>query len=91
LDAHSSLAVLRGIEHDCLIMTGLLDHLTPCYLSYEMHSALRNSRLRVFNLASHFLPAEFAQDVADEIADFCAKGNNPPSPLPPARPAAIVA
>eukprot|EP00127_Corallochytrium_limacisporum_P006795 Clim_evm10s236 gene=Clim_evmTU10s236 len=70
LDAHSCRHLLHEIEHPALIITGLLDPLTPSWLSYEMHSRLKNSELIVYPLGDHFSIGLYPKQVSDNIYEF---------------------
>lgn len=72
LDAHSTFHLLRSIDKPTLIISGLLDFLTPAYLSAEMARKLPDARHVVLRLGSHFVLAEFPNDVIGHIESFLA-------------------
>lgn len=54
MNAHSVYHHLREIEQPTLIISGLLDPLTPCYLSFEMARLLPNCKHVNVTYSSHF-------------------------------------
>lgn len=54
LDAHSAEHLLHEITTPTLIITGMLDYLTPAYLSFEMYRQMPNSTLICHNFCTHF-------------------------------------
>lgn len=75
LDAHSSEHLLHEITTPTLIITGMLDYLTPAYLSFEMHRQMQNSKLICHNLCTHFALLEKPQKIGKEIADYICDDN----------------
>lgn len=54
MNAHSVYHQLRYIQQSTLILSGLLDPLTPCYLSYEMSRLIPNNKHINIKYSSHF-------------------------------------
>ena len=71
LDAHSVYHLLRDIPHETLIISGLLDYLTPAYQSREMHRRMPNAQHLCLPAGTHFVLAEYPDRVAEEVAAFC--------------------
>eukprot|EP00735_Rhodelphis_limneticus_P001866 TRINITY_DN12574_c0_g1::TRINITY_DN12574_c0_g1_i1::g.2660::m.2660 TRINITY_DN12574_c0_g1::TRINITY_DN12574_c0_g1_i1::g.2660 ORF type:complete len:437 (-),score=58.98,sp/B1ZB18/RUTD_METPB/27.21/1e-12,Abhydrolase_6/PF12697.2/2.3e-22,Abhydrolase_1/PF00561.15/2.7e-08,Abhydrolase_5/PF12695.2/1.4e-05,Abhydrolase_4/PF08386.5/0.001,Ser_hydrolase/PF06821.8/0.31 TRINITY_DN12574_c0_g1_i1:285-1526(-) len=53
LDAHSVFHHLADIQHPALVISGLLDVLTPAYMSFEIANEMPNAQHLVCPLASH--------------------------------------
>jgi len=70
LNAHSVYHHLPNMEQRALIITGMLDPLTPAYQSYELRQQLRNSKLEVYMTSTHFTLMEHAEEVAHSIRNF---------------------
>jgi len=70
LDAHSVYHLLRDIPHQTLIISGLLDYLTPAYQSREMKRRIPNARHVCFPSGTHFVLMEYPEQVVDEIDRF---------------------
>ena len=70
LNAHSVYHHLPKMPQPALIITGMLDPLTPAYQSYELRQQLENSRIEVYTWASHFTLMEYSTEVADSIVKF---------------------
>jgi len=70
LDAHSAYHVLREIPHPTLIISGLLDYLTPAYQSREMKRKLPNSESLCVPGGTHFVLVEYPDKVTSRIARF---------------------
>jgi pimeloyl-ACP methyl ester carboxylesterase len=68
LNAHSAYHLLRYIQAPTLVISGLLDVLTPAYCGFEMARRLPNSRHVVAYLSSHCVLLEQPVLVAREIA-----------------------
>ncbi|GMH54716.1 hypothetical protein TL16_g01730 [Triparma laevis f. inornata] len=75
LDCHSSFHLLHTITQKTLIITGMLDMLTPAYHSYEMHSLMPNSTLLCKTLGTHFVLLEYPEEVGGAIVEFVEEGN----------------
>ena len=75
LDCHSSFHLLHTIEQKTLIVTGMLDVLTPAYHSYEMHALMPNSTLLCKTLGTHFVLLEYPEEVGGAIVKFIEEGN----------------
>jgi 3-oxoadipate enol-lactonase len=72
LDAHSVYHLLRHIPHPTLILSGLLDCLTPCYQSREMRRKIPGAKHVCFPAGTHFVLAEYPDRVASLIENFLA-------------------
>ena len=72
LDAHSVYHLLRHIPHQTLIVSGLLDILTPAYQSREMKRKLPHARHLCFPAGTHFVLAEYPRQVVSHIESFLA-------------------
>jgi len=72
LDAHSVYHLLRSIDHPTLIISGLLDYLTPSYQSREMHRKMPNAELVRFRGGTHFVLVEYPDRVVSRIERFLA-------------------
>jgi len=70
LDAHSAYHLLREIPHRTLIISGLLDYLTPAYQSREMKRKMPNAEHMCVPGGTHFVLVEYPQKVTDRIARF---------------------
>jgi len=70
LDAHSAYHKLRNINQPTLIVSGLLDVLTPAYQSFEMARLLPHNTHIVCVLASHFALLEQPETVLPEIVQL---------------------
>ena len=70
LNAHSVYHHLSQMKQPALIITGMLDPLTPAYQSYELRQQLENSTIEVYTWASHFTLMEYSKEVADSIVKF---------------------
>lgn len=70
LDAHSVYHLLRNINHETLIISGLLDILTPAYQSREMCRKLPNSKHVCIAAGTHFVLVEYPDEVAKRVGDF---------------------
>ncbi len=70
LDAHSVYHLLPEIDHPVLIISGLLDPLTPAYQSFEMEKKLPRAIHIPIPLGTHFVLIEFPQKVVPLIASF---------------------
>lgn len=60
---------MSAIEAPCLVLSGKYDELTPA-CSHKMHSALPDSRIRIFPHSSHMPFYEEPDDYFDEVAKF---------------------
>ena len=67
LNAHSTFHLLKEIPHRTLVISGLLDCLTPAYLSFEMSRKLPRARHVVAYLSSHCVLLEQPKLVIQEI------------------------
>lgn len=72
LDAHSVYHLLRHIPHPTLIVSGLLDFLTPAYQSREMQRKMPRARHRCFPGGTHFVLMEYPEQVVSCIERFLA-------------------
>ena len=72
LDAHSVYHLLRDIPHQTLIISGLLDYLTPAYQSREMKRRIPNARHVCFPTGTHFALVEYPKQVVAEMERFLA-------------------
>jgi pimeloyl-ACP methyl ester carboxylesterase len=70
LDAHSVYHHLRDVDHPALIVSGLMDYLTPAYQSQEIARKMPNSKHLRLPLASHFALLEYPRRVVDAIEAF---------------------
>jgi len=70
LDAHSSYHILHEISHPTLLITGMLDVLTPAYHSYEMCSRMPNAELQCFLMGTHFVLLEYPNEIGKRIYEF---------------------
>ncbi len=70
LDAHSVYHLLPEIDHPVLIISGLLDPLTPAYQSFEMAKKLPRAIHLPLPLGTHFALIEFPHRVVPAIASF---------------------
>lgn len=76
LDAHSVEHLLSEIETPTLIVTAMLDFLTPAYLSFEMNRQMPNSQIICHNLCTHFSLLEKPEKVGLELAEFICNDDN---------------
>lgn len=70
---HSAADLLPQIEAPTLIVAAGADVFTPARCSEEMHHRIPGSELVTFPLASHTLPIEEPEAIADAIDDFVAR------------------
>jgi pimeloyl-ACP methyl ester carboxylesterase len=70
LDAHSAYHLLRQIPHPTLIITGLLDYLTPAYQSREMKRKMPNAEYLCIPGGTHFVLVEYPDRVVSRIERF---------------------
>jgi 3-oxoadipate enol-lactonase len=72
LDAHSAYHLLRRIHHPTLIISGLLDYLTPAYQSREMKRKMPHAEYLCVPGGTHFVLVEYPDRVTSRIASFLA-------------------
>ncbi len=72
LDAHSVYHLLSHIHHPTLIISGLLDYLTPAYQSREMHKRMPHAEHARFWGGTHFVLVEYPDRVVSRIEKFLA-------------------
>jgi 3-oxoadipate enol-lactonase len=73
LDAHSVYHLLPEIEAPTLVVSGLLDLLTPARQSWEIHLRLHDSRHLALVRASHFALLERPEVVVPAVRAFLAE------------------
>lgn len=78
LNAHSAYHLLREIRQPTLVISGLLDVLTPAYLGFEMARRLPRGRHVVAKLSAHVALLEQPELVIREISVLLER-----TPLPP--------
>jgi pimeloyl-ACP methyl ester carboxylesterase len=78
LDAHSVYHHLREIKHPTLLLSGLLDPLTPAYQTREIHRKMSSSIHLSFPLGTHFVLLEYPEKVTRAVASFLEKGTAAP-------------
>ncbi|MDP9224892.1 MAG: alpha/beta hydrolase [Actinomycetota bacterium] len=64
--------LLPSIPAATLLIAGGHDHFTPRRMVDEMHSLLPNSRVHVYEKATHFLPLEYPRRLADDLLGYLA-------------------
>ena len=72
LHEHSAAAHLERVRVPTLITTGTHDLLTPVSVAERMHRAIRGSELFIVPRATHYIVAEFPEQLTDRIATFLA-------------------
>lgn len=70
LAAHTAEHHLSDLPHECLVVAGMLDGLTPAYRSFELHRKLRHSRLECWTFGTHFLACEFPEEFMEVLMRF---------------------
>lgn len=70
LDGHSVYHHLREIDRPTLVICGLMDILTPAYLSFEMIRKLSNVESLILPLGTHFVLVEYPDRVLGRIEEF---------------------
>ena len=70
LDCHSAFHLLPEITQPTLIVTGMLDFITPAYSSYEMSWLMPNAELLCKQFGSHFCLLEYPEEIAAAISEF---------------------
>jgi len=70
LDCHSAHRLLPEITQPTLIVSGMLDILTPSYASYEMNKLLPNSELHCETFGTHFVLREYPDKCGKWIKEF---------------------
>ena len=70
LDSHSCYHVLGEIPQPTLIITGMLDVLTPAYASYEMAYLMPNAELCCKLFGTHFVLLEYPEEAGALIKEF---------------------
>lgn len=70
-DSASELAA--RVEAPTLLIAGDKDAFTPLSMVVEMHAAMRNARLEVYERATHYLPLEFPGKLSNDIRRFLAE------------------
>ncbi len=70
LDAHSVYHLLREIEHPTLVVSGLLDALTPAYQSGEIARRMPNAEHLRIARSSHFSLMERPEVVVPRVREF---------------------
>lgn len=70
LDAHSVYHLLPEVRQPTLVISGLLDWLTPARMSFEIARRIPNAQHLFFPLGSHFAILEKSPLVCDRIARF---------------------
>lgn len=70
LDCHSAFHLLPEIKAPTLVVSGMLDVLTPSYHSYEMASRMPNCELLVKTWGTHFVLLEYPEEVGTRIEEF---------------------
>jgi len=74
LDSHSVTYFLPEVQVPILLVSGLLDDLTPAFTQYEIAGLAPRARLLPFLLGSHYCVLEFPQQAGKELADFLLAG-----------------
>ena len=74
LDCHSAYHLLPEITQPTLIVSGMLDILTPAYASYEMNKLLPNSELHCETFGTHFVLLEYPDKCGKWIKEFLERG-----------------
>jgi pimeloyl-ACP methyl ester carboxylesterase len=74
LDAHSVYHHLREINHPTLLVSGLLDFLTPAYQTREMRRKMPNASHLSFWLGTHFVLLEYPEQVLQAVERFLDHG-----------------
>jgi pimeloyl-ACP methyl ester carboxylesterase len=80
LDAHSAYHLLPEIAAPALVVSGLLDVLTPAYQSREMARRLPRAELLALPRASHFALLERPDVLVPRVAAFLQGLGGPPGP-----------
>ena len=70
LHDHSAEAWLPDVRMPTLITSGTRDFLTPPRLAKRMHKMIPGSELFIVPRATHYIPVEFGDLLAQRIADF---------------------
>jgi len=78
LEAHSCYHVLEEIQQPTLIVTGMLDVLTPAYASYEMAYLMPNAELCCKLFGTHFVLLEYPEEAGERIKEFLARRTTQP-------------
>ena len=73
LHAHSAADVLERVRVPTLITSGTADIMTPVRVAQAMHEAIAGSELVLIERATHYLPAEFPDQLNDAIERFLDK------------------
>jgi pimeloyl-ACP methyl ester carboxylesterase len=73
LDAHSVYHLLPEVTQPALVVSGLLDYLTPATMSFEIARRLPRAEHIHFRGGSHFALLERSQQILDAIERFLAK------------------
>lgn len=71
--AHSAADVLPDVSVPTLILAGEVDPFTPLSVQRRMHELVPDSELVVFDDASHTLPLEEPEAIAESLDDFIAR------------------
>ena len=58
------------VEAPSLLVAGAKDPFTPLSMIVEMHDAMRNARLEVYEKATHYLPIEYPARLSTDIRTF---------------------
>ena len=58
------------LEAPALLVAGDKDSFTPLSMVIEMHAAMRDARLEVYEKATHYLPLEYPAKLSDDIRTF---------------------
>jgi pimeloyl-ACP methyl ester carboxylesterase len=74
LDCHSSYHLLHTITQQTVIVSGMLDVLTPSYTSYEMAAMMPNARVHVETWGTHFCLLEFPEKCGRVIKELLDEG-----------------
>ena len=59
-----------AVEAPSLLVAGDKDAFTPLSMVVEMHAAMRDARLTVYERAGHYLPLEYPARLSDEMRSF---------------------
>ena len=70
LHAHSAERHLAGVRVPTLITSGTRDFMTPPSVARRMHERIAGSELFVVDRATHYIPIEFGELLAERIATF---------------------
>jgi len=70
LDCHSVAALLPEVRTPTVMLTGLLDAMTPPYQQYEMAGIIPNIHLVPFLLGTHHSIEEYPNQIARLMVDF---------------------